>query len=192
MVQRQFIFSKSNGQYELVHNGETMAAPSIIIEQLKGKYPTTAADTFLGSTLTIALAGVTDSLRLVDNAAYDRNSVLKGIIFEQSLVDAAPLLQPEYSSEADPDDIVKYFERCHTIKMGRDVNGNDDTIHAYIFYGQSAGDRDTKIRCRFPNEVRLDAKRNNRKYWVEKYSIIPGSAGGAHVLIDNSSGVVEF
>lgn len=191
MVQRQFKLVR-NGDYLLQYNLDEFIVPECIKEQLKGKSGKTTIDTFINCDLTIALAGVTDSLRMVDQRAYDNNSVLKGIVFKQSLIDDAPLLNTDYNSEIDPEDIVKYFERCHTIKMGRDIQGNDNTIHAYIYYGETAGDKDTKIRCRFPNDIRVDAKRNNRSYWVEKYSIMTGSQGGRHVIIDGTLGVEEF
>ena len=166
MVQDSFKLVYDAGEYQLeTANGDFMPCPECIInEALKGKY--IRADRFIDCQLIIALAGVTNSLRMVDQSAFDRNSVLKKIYNMPADIDSAP---DEYES-------VQDYEKYHTIKVERDIKGDDNSLHAYITTSQG------KLRVRFPNDIRLDAKRNNRSYWVENYKIQESSAGGKHVI----------
>lgn len=174
MVQDTFRFVYDNGTYQLQNsNGDWLECPECIVnEALKGKY--VKADRFTDCKLVIALAGVTNSFRMVDRSAFDRNSVLKEILDMPADIDDAP---DSYES-------VQDYESYHTIKIERDIKGDDNSLHAYM--KTTAG----KLRVRFPNDKRLDAKRNNRSYWCENYKIQDGSAGGKHVI--PLSELVEF
>lgn len=185
MVTKGFNLLKENNEYiiEEISTNERLTLPTCIAE-LKGRYNGTTIDTFLNCTLVISLAGVTDSLNMVDNNAYDRNSVLKKIVPNRELLDKCPLPDEIRGDEYNSDTTFYEYEKYHVIKMDRDVAGDDDTIHAYL------ETVDGKLRVRFPNDIRLDAKRNNRKYWIDSYKIQDGSAGGKHVI--PQSDIVEF
>ena len=87
MVQKGFRLQKNgNDNYEIVEisTQEILPLPDCIVKQLNGKYkggvyPATDVERFVGCTLVIALAGTTDSLRIVHQQYYDSNSVLKKI-----------------------------------------------------------------------------------------------------------------
>ena len=173
MVQRIFKATKSstssNGwEIEDQSTGEVLDLPNSCYEDLKGKY--LSSDEMLNriDTLQIALAGVTDSLRVVDQYSLSERSVLKtfGIRTNNQIDDEID----EYLTS------VKEYELYHTIEMDRDIAGKDDTIHAYI-----ETPKDGRLRCTFDKSIRLDAKRNNIKYWTEDYNIASGSKGGKFV-----------
>lgn len=187
MVTKGFKLTKENGEYMIteISSNEQLKLPECI-EELKGRYPGTTIDKFIDCVLVISLAGVTDSLRMVEPNAYERNSVLKKIVPNSALSDQCPLPDEICGDEYNSDTTFYEFEKYHTIKMGRDVPGNDNSIHAYI--ETTSG----KLRCQFPNkdDIRLDSKRNNRKYWVDEYKIASGSSGGQFVRI--TSEIIEF
>ena len=60
--------------------------------------------------------------------------------------------------------------------MDRDKAGDDGSIHAYL-----QTPKDGILRCVFDKSIRLEAKRNNIKYWIEDYKIDAGSNGGKFV-----------
>ena len=150
--------------------GEVLELPSIIYEELTGKY--VDADDMLEiiSTMQIALAGCTSSFTMIEEEAYsyDRRSVLKsfGLIKNGTIDDTI-----DFFLES-----IEDYERFHTIEMGRDVDGDDSTIHAYIITPT-----DGRLRSRFDKDIRIRAKRNNIKYWIDDYKIDAGSKGGKFV-----------
>ena len=120
------------------------------------------------STIQIALAGVTDSLNEVDTYSFLNRSVLK--TFD---------LKPSGTIDDEIEDYlhsVKEYEKYHTIYMDRDKEGNDNSIHAYIETPKNG-----LLRSTFDKDLRLNAKRNNIKYWIDDYKISSGSSGGKFV-----------
>lgn len=181
MVQKTFILRKENDEYFIVdenNKNKVLKCPECILtgfDSLQGKYVN--ADTFINSKLVIALAGVTNHLNKVDEDAFNRNSVLKYIIPTQEILDKTPGLNKIYS--------VREYEKYHTIKMDRAVKNDDSSIYAYI------DTMEGKIKCEFPttDDIRLDAKRNNRSYWVDNYII---TENNDTKLIKVKSELIEF
>lgn len=182
MVQKIFKISKSSnystGYAITAPDGTELELPESVINDLgRGKHYTSSnVAEFIDKidTAAIALAGVTNSLNEVDHNYYMNNSVIKSIAFKNTgtIDDTIDLIR----AEDDPEQIIKTYEKYHIITMGRDVAGNDNTIHAYI-----ETPCDGKLRCTFDKSVRLEAKRNNVKYWIEDYKIDARSAGGKFV-----------
>lgn len=176
MVQRIFKVRRDgdspNGwKIEDTSSGTELNLPEIVYDDLDtGKYLNAEEILEKIDTMQIALAGVTDSLRVVEPRYLDRNSVLKtfGLKSTNTIDDSIE----EYIES------VRDYEKYHTIEMGRDVAGNDNSIHAYI-----ETPKDGRLRCQFDKSVRLDAKRNNIKYWIDDYSIASGSSGGKFVRL---------
>ena len=143
--------------------------PDICIEDLSvGKYIIESQMLDKISTMQIALAGVTDSLRIVDDYSFRHRSVLKTFGLKKS--DTIDDTIDGFIEN------IKEYESYHTIYMDRDKTGDDNTIHAYI-----QTPNDGILRCIFDKSIRLNAKRNNIKYWVDDYKIESGSAGGKFV-----------
>lgn len=175
MVQKIFKLSKSQtaaSGWEITaqDTGDTLDLPTICIDDLEGKYLSGDQMCDKIDTVQIALAGVTDSLRVVDAYSLDRRSVLKTFSLKKSGTIDDTI--DDYLTS------VKEYEAYHTVEMGRDKAGNDNTIHAYL-----ETPKDGKLRCQFDKDIRLEAKRNNIKYWAEDYKIAEGSAGGKFVRI---------
>lgn len=176
MVQRIFELRPSATSatgYEIVDtgSGKVLDLPEICVEDLDGKYIKSADMLKKIKTMQIALAGVSDSLNMIsgDEISYQRRSVLKTFMLHSSgTID---------DTITDPIESVKEYETYHTIEMGRDVQGNDGTIHAYLMTPTEG-----KLRCQFDKSVRLHAKRNNIKYWIDDYKIQAGSKGGMYVI----------
>ena len=155
--------------------------PENVYNAFNGKY--IKADKLLQrvNTIRVAVAGVTDSFRTVNEAAMEKNSVIKtfslsyGISMIDDMIDFV-------IDVPDGDDVLgaaaKEYEKYHIIKMDRDIAGDDGSIHAYI-----QTPKDGRLRCQFSKDARLDAKRNNIKYWVDDYKIDSGSNGGKFVRI---------
>lgn len=122
------------------------------------------------STVRIALAGVTDSLNIVNQTYFDRNSVFKSYGLKKSNTIDDEI--DGYLTSA------KDYEVYHTIEMGRDKSGDDNSIHAYLYTP-----KDGRLRCKFDKNVRLEAKRNNVTFWVDDYKIVSGSNGGKFVQL---------
>ena len=144
--------------------------PEVVFEELdNGKY--VDADELLGKieTVQIALAGVTDSLRMVDEYSFRHRSVMKtfGLKKQGNSIDDSI----DFFLES-----VKDYEKYHTIEMDRDKMGDDTSIHAYL-----ETPKDGRLRCTFDRSTRLNAKRNNIKYWVEDYNLGEGSNGGKFI-----------
>lgn len=174
MVKDEFTVSRDGTGWTITANtsGKSLQLPSCIYEKLNGKYIT--ADEFLDKieTLVIALAGVTNSLNTTDAYSLDRRSVLCEIRLRSGLNSADDFIVQTMTS-------VEDYEKYHTIFMGRDKKGDDNSIHAYLFvpiYGE--------LRCRFNNSdgFRLNAKRNNITYWIDDYKIEEGTNGGKYVI----------
>lgn len=180
MVERVFKIYKSDGAstgYEIVdqESNKTLDLPEVCKNNLKGKY--IDSDTLIEkiSTAKIALAGVTDSLNIVDEYSLRYRSVIKSIgLKSNDTIDDT--ISDYIVYDGDPESIVKIYESYHTIYMDRDIAGNDKSIHAYI-----NTPKDGRLRCVFDKSIRINAKRNNIKYWVEDYKIESGSAGGKFV-----------
>lgn len=150
--------------------------PTSVKNVLEGKY--IKADELLKKidTIRIALAGVTNSLNIEHANYLDNNSALQsfGLKKDGSIDDTI-----DGYLEATQDDqelAIRTYESYHTVKMGRDVEGNDNTIHAYVITPN-----DGKLRCVFDREIRLEARRNNVKFWINDYKVSSGSAGGKFV-----------
>jgi hypothetical protein len=173
MVQKIFKFQKSqvspNG-WEIVEqaSGKVLNLPSICYEDLKGKYLSSDDMIEKIETAQIVLAGTTDSLNIVDPYSYDRRSVLKTFGLKSS-----GTIDDSIDGYLES---VQEYELYHTIEMDRDKAGDDNSIHAYL-----ETPKDGRLRCTFDNSIRLNAKRNNIKYWVADYKIDAGSAGGKFV-----------
>ena len=176
MVQRIFkpirSTTSANGwDIEDQSSGEVLEMPDIVLEDLdQGKYTSASEMIEKIETMQIALSGVTDSLNIVDSYSYKRRSVLKTFGLK--------------SSDTIDDTIngflesVKDYEAYHTIYMDRDKAGDDESIHAYL-----KTPNDGTLRCVFPKDIRLNAKRNNIKYWIDDYKIDAGSSGGKFVRL---------
>ena len=171
MVQKIFTLQKSdtsaNG-WNIEVDEISIQLPDNIYDELQGKY--ISSDEMLEkiSTIQIALAGVTDSLNEVDTYSFLNRSVLK--TFD---------LKPSGTIDDEIEDYlhsVKEYEKYHTIYMDRDKEGNDNSIHAYIETPKNG-----LLRSTFDKDLRLNAKRNNIKYWIDDYKIATGSAGGEFV-----------
>ena len=176
MVQRIFKVLESqtspNGwDIEDESSGKILALPECIYEEMQGKYMKSDDMLKLVSTLQIALAGVTDSLNTVDGQeiSYERRSVLKSIAIKNGLGTIDDEIDTYLDSVGD-------YEKYHTIEMGRDKDGDDKSIHAYIETPKNG-----RVRAQFDRGVRLEAKRNNIKYWIADYKIATGSAGGVFI-----------
>ena len=153
-----------------IDTGEVLEMPSIIYDSLTGNYIDSEEILDRIETLQIALAGVTNSLARIPehDYSYDRRSVLKTF----SLKDNGTI-----------DDTIDFYlesiaeyEKLHTIYMDRDRDGDDNTIHAYI-----CTPKDGLLRSVFDKDIRLEARRNNIKYWVDDYTIESGSKGGKFI-----------
>lgn len=168
--------STSRTGYEIEDNksGVVLDMPSICIEDfdLGGKVVRFADMYKKMSTIRIALAGVTNSLNVIDYNYFDRNSVFKSF-------GLAPSGTIDDSIDGYLENAAQY-EAFHTIYMDRDVSGNDNSIHAYIYTPT-----DGPLRCKFDKAIRLEAKRNNVTYWVDDYKLSSGSNGGKYVIPDN-------
>lgn len=155
--------------------------PENVYDAFGGKY--IDADEMLDrvSTIRVAIAGHTNSFREVDHRAFDRNSVIKTFTLKTGINTIDDTID-SYITVPDGDDVIgaaaKEYEKFHIMKMDRDIDGDDDSIHAYI---QTPADG--KLRCIFAKDIRLDAKRNNIKYWIDDYRIASGSNGGKFVRI---------
>lgn len=170
MVQRIFKVSRSSTsstgwEIEDTSTDKVLNLPEECIETLNiGKYVNSSEMLEKIETLQIALAGVTDSLNIVDDYSFRRRSVLKTFS-----------LKPNNTVD---DSIDKYlesvseYESYHTIYMDRDIDDNDKSIHAYI-----NTPKDGKLRCIFDKSVRVEAKRNNIKYWIDDYKLDAGANG---------------
>ena len=150
--------------------GTVLELPEVVFEELdKGKY--IKANELLSKieTVQIALAGVTDSLRMVDEYSFRHRSVIKtfGLKKQGNSIDDSI----DFFLES-----VKDYEKYHTIEMDRDKLGDDTSIHAYL-----ETPKDGRLRCTFDRSTRLNAKRNNIKYWVEDYNLCEGSNGGKFI-----------
>ena len=122
-------------------------------------------------TMQIALAGVTDSLHIVDQYSLDHRSVLKSFRLKNNgTIDD----EIDFYIES-----IKEYENLHTFRMDRDVPSDDTSIHAYI-----ETPKDGRIRSRFSNKdkIRLDSRRNNITYWLNDYKVVAGSAGGKSII----------
>lgn len=176
MVQRIFELRPSTTSvtgYEIVDtaSGTVLDLPEICVEDLNGKY--IKSDDMLKKikTMQIALAGVTDSLKQIseDLVSFQRRSVLKTFMLHSSgTID---------DTITDPIESVKEYETYHTIIMDRDKSGDDGSIHAYLMTPTQG-----RLRCKFDKSVRLHAKRNNIKYWIDDYKIGSGDKGGLYVI----------
>jgi hypothetical protein len=170
MVSRILTPVDNGGVWELVDNetGKTLSFPTVIMEELKGKY--ISAEELLSriSTIKIAFSGMTDSLNIIDDINYDRRSALQTFgLNGYNTIDQG--IDEFLTSVAD-------YEKYHTIKMDRDVPGDDSSIHAYI-----ETPKDGRLRCVFDQSVRVYAKRNNVNYWIEDYTIDAGSNDGKFI-----------
>lgn len=155
---------------EEIETSTILEMPSIIYDELKGKYMSADEMLEIIDTMQVVLAGCTTSLTLITEHeySYDRRSVLKTF---------------KLKSLGTIDDEIDWFlesvaeyEKYHTIYMDRDVQGDDTTIHAYI-----ETPKDSLLRSRFDKDIRIEAKRNNIKYWISNYQIDCGSKGGKFV-----------
>ncbi|MBQ8218207.1 MAG: hypothetical protein IJZ79_02785 [Bacilli bacterium] len=174
MVQRIFKVrhsSTSNNGWEIEDQstGTVLDLPAICLQDLDlGKYLDAQEMLDRIDTMQIALAGVTDSLNIVDEYSLNRRSVLKTFSLKQSNTIDDTI--DEYLES------VKEYEKYHTIYMDRDKDGNDNSIHAYL-----VTPKDGILRCTFDKSIRLNAKRNNIKYWTDDYKIDAGANGGKFV-----------
>lgn len=180
MVQKIFRVQRSatadNG-WDIIIDDDIFEMPESVYASLSvGKW--IGADDFLSKveTMQIALAGVTDSLNVVDAYSLDMRSVLKSVVLikDGTINDDIGLIRSR--SDGEPESIIKQYEEYHTIYMDRDIDGDDGSIHAYIKTPNNG-----TLRCVFDRSIRLNAKRNNIKYWVDDYSIDAGSNGGEFV-----------
>lgn len=174
MVQSIFKVRKSSvsaigWEIEDTKSGKVLDMPECIYEEMNGKYMKADDMLELVGTLQIALAGVTDSLNMVNNTYFDKNSVLKSILLRDSI----GTIDDEIDFLLDN---VKEYEKFHIVEMGRDKAGDDTSIHAYIETPKNG-----RVRAQFDRSVRLEAKRNNIKYWIEDYKIATGTAGGVFI-----------
>lgn len=172
MVQRIFkvnnsITSQNGWDIEDTMSGVVLDMPECIYEEMKGKYITSDEMLNKVDTLLIALAGVTDSLNPVigQEISFERRSVLKSIRLKDNLSTIDDTIDKDLES-------VTEYEKYHTIYMDRDIQDNDNSIHAYIETPNNG-----IVRSQFDKSVRLEAKRNNIKYWVDDYEIATDSAG---------------
>lgn len=159
---------------QLTETDEIMNLPEKCYEDLAGKYLSSEDILEKVETVSIALAGITDSYNMVDPYSYDRRSVIKTI----KLIGGTGTIDDLLTEPIEVDEYKKIYdyEKYHTVIMGRDVAGDDTSIHAYI-ETPNAG----KLRCVFSRGVRVDAKRNNIKYWIDDYQIDEGTNGGKYV-----------
>lgn len=155
--------------------------PENVYNAFEGKYIKAHELLSKVETVRVAVAGVTDSFRQVNFDALDKNSVLKTFTLKSGMSNVDDMID-FYIDVPDADSVIgaaaKEYEKFHLVKMDRDIEGNDNSIHAYV-----QTPKDGKLRCQFPKDVRLDAKRNNIKYWVDDYRIDAGSNGGKFVRI---------
>ena len=174
MVQRIFkvqrsATSPSGWELEDTGSGKILDLPDVCIEELdEGKYMKNSQMLGKIETIQIALAGVTDSLNIVDDYSFRHRSVIKTFKLKKS--DTIDDTIDGFLEN------VKEYESYHTIYMDRDKVGDDGTIHAYI-----QTPKDGILRSRFDKSIRLNAKRNNIKYWIDDYKIESGSNGGKYV-----------
>lgn len=174
MVDKVFKVSKSTTSWtgwELIDTDEDVIIefPECCFNELQGRYLSPNGMLERLDTIRIALAGVSNSMNIVDPVYLHKNSVIKYLGIKKGLSDV------DDSFEQMPESVSEY-EKYHTIKMGRDTQGDDSTIHAYI-----VTPNDGKLRCIFDKSVRQFAKRNNIPYWVEDYKIEEGTNGGKFV-----------
>lgn len=174
MVQRIFKVQRSQTslsgwEIEDSSSGKVLDLPDVCMEDLDaGKYMKNSQMLEMIETVQIALAGVTDSLNITDDYSFRHRSVLKTFKLKKN--------------ETIDDTIdgflenVQEYESYHTIYMDRDKAGDDKSIHAYI-----QTPKDGILRSTFDKASRLNAKRNNIKYWIDDYKIESGSAGGKYV-----------
>lgn len=172
MVQRIFTVERSidsaNG-WAINYDDNILDLPNNIYNELNGKYMKADDMLELIDTMQIAVAGITDSFRIVDEYSMLNRSVLKTFCLMSDLGTIDDEIDEYLES-------VKDYEKYHTIEMGRDIDGNDDSIHAYIETPKNG-----RLRATFDRSIRLNAKRNNIKYWLDDYDIAAGSAGGEYV-----------
>ena len=174
MVQRIFKVSKSfdsNTGWDIEDqaSGDVLELPEIVYKDLdSGKYITANEILERIDTIQIALAGVTDSLNIVDEYSFRHRSVLKtfGLKSNSTIDDSID----KYLES------IKEYEQYHTIYMDRDIEGNDNSISAYIDTYKHG-----KLRCMFDKASRLNAKRNNIKFWLNDYKIDAGTNGGLFI-----------
>ena len=179
MVQRIFkVISSSTSatgwEIEDQASGTVLDLPESVKEVLtEGAKYLKDADFILDriETMQIALAGVTDSLNIVDQYSLEHRSVLKtfGLKNNGTIDD-----EIDFYLES-----IKEYENFHTLRMDRDVPGDDTLIHAYV-----ETPKDGRIRSRFSNKdgIRLDSRRNNITYWLNDYKVVAGSAGGKSII----------
>lgn len=174
VVQRIFkvspsIDSDTRWKIEDVSSGIILDLPKVCFDDLNtGKYIKGMDMLNKIDTVQIALAGVTDSLNIVDMYSFKFRSVLKTFNLKKNDTIDDTISDFMHS--------VKEYESYHTIYMDRDKAGDDKSIHAYI-----KTPNDGTLRCIFDKSIRLNAKRNNIKYWVFDYKIDSGSNGGKFV-----------
>ena len=138
---------------QLTETDEIMNLPEKCYEDLAGKYLSSEDILEKVATVSIALAGITDSYNMVDPYSYDRRSVIKTI----KLIGGTGTIDDLLTEPIEVDEYKKIYdyEKYHTVIMGRDVAGDDTS--------------------------RVDAKRNNIKYWIDNYQIDEGTNGGKYV-----------
>ena len=175
MVQREFKItpslndnSRNLNDWDIEVDQYLMPLPQIVYEELAGKYLDSEKMIDRIKTITIALAGITDNFNIVDDLSYNRRSVIKSFTLNDTDNDVDTAL--DYFEN------TKEYEKYHTVFMDRDTAGNDNSIHAYIETPVNG-----ILRASFSKDVRLNAKRNNIKYWVENYSIISNDGSKPYV-----------
>lgn len=138
-----------------INPNKFLPIPTVVMEDLTGKYM--AAQDILAKidTIQIALAGVTDSLNIVDNVSLMRRSVVKTFALKPS-----DTIDDEIEGYIES---IDQYEQYHTIRMIRDENRN---IKAVITH-PTRGDMPVK----FDESLMLNARRNNIKYWVNDYKV---------------------
>lgn len=155
----------------------TVDLPKVFIEYLKGKALSGIEMLLRIDTITATLYAISNELYVDNQDVYNEDSVIESFTINPiaGSIDEA-FKGVEFES-------VKDYEKYHIIKMGRDVAGNDSTIHAYI-----ETPKDGRLRSLFDRSVKIDdtnirtfAKRNNIQYWVEDYRVEERSAGGKFV-----------
>ena len=131
MVQRIFKVQRSqtsqNGwEIEDTSSGTILDLPDVVLEDLDegAKYVKNVQMLEKIDTMQIALAGVTDSLRIVDDYSFRNRSVLKtfGLKKNDTIDDTIDGFLES----------VKEYESYHTIYMDRDKAGDDGSIQKAI------------------------------------------------------------
>lgn len=173
MVQKIFKVQRSdmyNTGWGLVYYENIIPLPECIYEELNGKYM--SADDILDmiDTIQIALAGITDSLNIVEMYSFCHRSVLKTFALKDNLGTIDDEFDDFYTSIYD-------YEKYHIIEMDREIDHDDNSVYAYIYTYT-----DGRIKCSFDTSIRLYAKRNNIKYWVDDYTISTNDNGETYAI----------